>query len=257
MTFREALHFSYAGIKSDDMGLINVSTSNGLYEEPFVAEKSILETSVRGREKAYFQGLEYRPLQFSLSFAFEDTWDDVKIREIARWLGGQKYYQPLYFTTDINRIYYVLFVDGIEIIHNGLKQGYVNLTARCDSPYSYTPTYQKIFNLSNNPSGGTEIEILNYGDLECYPTLTILTKAAGSVSIKNLSDNGREMSFSNLESNETLTIDCEHEDIETDIPLTYRYSNMSGKFLRLVRGTNRLLVTGKVELKFVYQSPLL
>ncbi|MGM1044897.1 MAG: phage tail domain-containing protein [Bacillota bacterium] len=140
---RDSLFFSYAGKKSVDFGIINVNMSPGMQEEPLAATRSIEEVSVRGRDKPYFQGTKKEPLKFSVSFAFEDTWDTNKLREVTRWLTEHDYYQELYFTNDLGRnperIFYALFIDDPVLVHNGLQQGYVRLNVRCDSPYSYTP----------------------------------------------------------------------------------------------------------------------
>lgn len=134
---KEGLEFYYDGIKSTDMGLINVQIGSGLFEEPFVAEKTIREIKVRGNDKPYFQGVERSPLIFSLTFAFEDYYDHEKIRKVARWLD-QDYYKPFYTTDNPNRIFYCMLHSSSSLLHNGLKQGYVEIEMRCDSPYSYS-----------------------------------------------------------------------------------------------------------------------
>jgi phage-related protein len=138
----EGIHFSYAGIKSSDMGLINVKIDGGLFEEPFLPQRKIEEISIRGKDKPYFQEVRLEPLSFELSFAFEDTYDEKKIREVARWLC-QPYYQPFYTIDNPDRIFYCMVEGDSKLIHNGLKQGYITLTMRCDSPYSYSPKYTK------------------------------------------------------------------------------------------------------------------
>lgn len=145
MTIRDALYFSFAGKKSVDYGILNVTMSSGMYEESLAPSRSIQEVSIKGRDRPYFQGTKKDPLKFNVSFAFEDTWDTQKIREVTRWLTEQDYYQELYFTNDIGRdperIFYALFVDDPVLVHNGIREGYVNLTVRCDSPYSYSPMF--------------------------------------------------------------------------------------------------------------------
>jgi phage-related protein len=138
----EGVHFSYAGIKSSDMGLINVKIDGGMFEEPFLPTRQIEEVSVRGRDKPYFQEVRLEPLSFELSFAFEYGYDEKKIREVARWLC-QPYYQPFYTIDNPDRIFYCMVDGDSRLIHNGLKQGYITLTMRCDSPYSYSPKYTK------------------------------------------------------------------------------------------------------------------
>ncbi|ATF13698.1 phage tail protein [Brevibacillus brevis X23] len=148
---KEGLEFSYDGIKSSDMGLLNVQFSGGLFEEPFVADKEIHEIKVRGNDKPYFQGVERSPLVFSLQFAFEDKYDHEKIRQVARWLD-QDYYKPFFTTDNPDRIFYCILHSSSSLIHNGTKEGYVEIEMRCDSPYSYSPQYlSEWFEIRNTP----------------------------------------------------------------------------------------------------------
>jgi predicted phage tail component-like protein len=257
MTIRDALHFSYAGQTSSQHGLYQIHMNSGMLEEPFLASRTIREERIRGRDEPYFAGVDYAPLEFTMSFAFDDTWSESKIREVARWLN-QSSYQPLFFTTNVDRIFYCMPVESPVLIHNALSQGYVTLTMRCDSPYSYSPIYEEIHDFSNNSPSGSEIVIRNLGDTAMYPV--IYAKVSGSsFSLIQLSDGGDKLAFSNLANGETVTIDCQNETVETDIPLTYRYDQMSGdsRYLRFHYGHNRLKVIGNVTLKFRYQYKML
>lgn len=138
----EGIHFSYDGVKSSDMGLINVQIDGGMFEETFLFSKEINEVEVAGRDKPYFQSVTKAPLEFELTFAFEDGYDERKIREVARWLN-QDYYKPFYTTSNPNRIYYCMLEGDSTLIHTGIQQGYITLNMRCDSPFSYTPEYIK------------------------------------------------------------------------------------------------------------------
>ena len=143
MPILDSLYFSYAGEKSIEHGIIHVTLNSGMLEEPFAASRNILETSTRGRDKPYFQGTQKQPLQFDVSFAFEDRWEQSKIQKVVRWLTEQDQYQELFFANEqgnsIEKIYYALVVNEPRLVHNALQQGYVNLTFRCDSPYAYSP----------------------------------------------------------------------------------------------------------------------
>jgi phage-related protein len=254
MTIRDALSFHYAGETSDSYGLYNVNMNSGMLEEPFLAERTIREIKIRGKDEPYFSGIDYSPLQFALSFASKETWNNDKIRAVARWLH-QPYYKPLFFTTNIDRIFYCVPVEGPALIHNGLSQGYVNLTMRCDGPYTYSRVYEQIANLSGNTASGTEISIRNLGDVPISPVIEVKIVSGSSFSITNLSNAGIKMEFTGLAVNETLTIDCPNEEIISDLPLTYRYNQMSGdsRMMKLVYGNNRLLVKGNVLVKWIYQ----
>lgn len=140
----EGINFSYDGIKSVDMGLLNVKIDGGMFEETFLPTREIQEKTTTGRDKPYFQRVRLSPLEFELSFAFEHYYDERLIREVARWLQ-QDYYKPFYTTDNPSRIFYCMLNGDSNLIHNGLRQGYITLTMRCDSSYSYTPEYNKAF----------------------------------------------------------------------------------------------------------------
>jgi len=139
LTVKSCLYFKFDGINSTDYGILNVNVSTGMLEESFLSSREIKEIETRNNEKPYFQMLKRNPLILNLSFAFEDTWDTNKIRQVARWLNTD-YYKELYFP-ETEQIFYCILIDEPSIIHNGLKQGYLNLNFRCDSPYSYSPIY--------------------------------------------------------------------------------------------------------------------
>jgi phage-related protein len=134
----EGIHFSYDGVYSVDMGLLNCQISGGMFEETFLPTRNIKETKVSGRDKPYFQSIELEPLSFNLTFAFEYSYDERRIKEVAGWLM-QPFYKPFYTVDNPNRIFYCMIEGDSKLVHNGLKQGYITLTMRCDSPYSYTP----------------------------------------------------------------------------------------------------------------------
>lgn len=257
MTIRESVSFVYDGVTSESMGIYSVSLNGGLYEEPFLAERSIDEVEVGRRNKPYFKGVKKSPYTFTLSFYFKDTWDDTKIRNVARWLD-QSYYKPLYFVDNPNRIFYCMPVGDISLIHNGLKQGYLNLTMRCDSPYSYTPMFTTPkYTLTYN-TNGTSISLNNDGDTDIYPEIWIKKLTGnGDVKIVNMNYGGEDFILTGIIKDETVYIDNENKHIESYTVGVYRYNNFNGNYLKLLRGSNPITVYGDCEIQFRYQTRIL
>jgi phage-related protein len=250
---RESLYFSFANRKSTDFNIMNVSIQDGasLYEEQMIANNTINEIYVRGNPKPYFIDTKKDPNSFQLRFAFEDTANDELIDEIVRWLNVD-FYQPLYFSEDTSRVFYVMPVNGVSFIHNGLKQGYLNLTMRCDSPFSYgndilTSWYD--YSLGNTDL----IEITNQGHFNIYPEIWIQKVGNGNLFLNNLTNRNQEFKFSNLQDGEQLYVDCENQYIETSLANAHRYDDFNDNYLELVYGKNRLVVTGNAKLKFRYR----
>ncbi|MNX70414.1 Phage tail protein [compost metagenome] len=221
---------------------------SGLFDEAFAPTRSINETKVKGRYNPYFQGLEYEPITLKLTFAFEDSWDDKRIREVKRWLI-QDYYKPLWFNESPDEIYYCIMVDEARHLHNGLKQGYITITMRCDGPFTYSP-----INLSKNfkviDSQVTEIE--NLGDVICKPEIFIKKVGNGDISIINQTNGDKVFEFKNLLDGETVYVDCENEYIETNLMNTYRYNNFNNQYISMVVGRNTLTLQGSAEIQFRY-----
>lgn len=251
---REGINFYYRGIYSLDMGLVNVNINgSSLFEEPFIANRTIHEIKVKGRDKPYFQGVEYEPLSFTLSFYFVDNYNERRIREVARWLTPS-YYEPFYTDDNPERIFYCMPVEESTLIHNGLKEGYLTLTMRCDSPYSYSPVVTSpVYDFSNNTSTGTIFTFENLGDVPVKPEMWITKVGKGDLSIVNITDANREFKFVNLADGETVYVDNENEIIETDIFMTYRYDNFNDNYLRFVYGINKLVAYGKFKMILRYQ----
>lgn len=257
MAIMESVNFNYDGKYSSDFGIYNVTLDNGLFQESFLSKRNIVETKVRGNPKPYFHSIEYEPLTFKLTFAFQDTWNDDLIRNVARWLGGQTFYKPLWFAEHPDRIFYCILSDDSNLVHNGLQQGYVTLTMRCDSPYSYSPLFtDSEIDLSTNTASGTVIQFTNRGDIICKPEISIKVVTAGDIRIVN-NTTSKEFKFTGLQTNENIYVDNEREYISTDIPLTYRYTNFNNNYLEMTTGVNQLTVYGQCKIQLRYQFKLL
>ena len=182
------MHFEFAGETSEFYGLYNVNIGRGMGREPFVADAELIEEVIEGRDKPYFKDIKRRPLSFSVSFAFKETWDNDQIRAVARWLTSPKIYQPLRFyndpeNIDNSRIFFALFVESAEIVHNYLQQGYIILTVRCDAPWAYLPIEEyEEDDAGNSP----DFTLTNTGDMPIYPRVKITkTTNDGAVVITN------------------------------------------------------------------------
>ncbi len=258
MEIKSSLNFYYDGQDSQTFGISNVSISSGLYEEPFIALKEIRKQEIRGRTKPYHSGVKRSPIILNLSFAFNETWNNQKMRDVKNWLD-QDFYRPLTVfsdpddSTDFNRVYYCMLTSDSQLIHNGLMQGYVDgLTFECNDSYYYSEPQLVSRNLFNNPSTGTELIITNTGDTSCYPLITI-TKSieTGTVSIFNKSNANKELQITGLSNGEITTINCENQIIQSvyNNQNIYRYDSHNGYFLSLVKGINRLLIKGKCAIE--------
>lgn len=251
---RESEHFHFAGRKSTDFGIRNVSVAEGLYVEPVVAAKTINEVYIPGRDDPYFIDVSEEPKTIQLRFAFLERWNDKLIDEVVRWLNVNTY-QPLYFEGDIDKVYYVIPVDGIHKIHNGLKEGYLNLTMRCNSGRMYSHEIMTPEHDTNKLSHAQEtdlpiIKIGNRGHFSTFPRIWIEKIGNGDITIYNKTNGNEKFEFKNIDMGEKLFIDCKNEIIKTDKERTYRYDDFNDNYLELIYGENVLSITKNVKIRF-------
>lgn len=255
ITYRDDLYFVFDGITSKEMGLLNVNLNSGMLEEQLMSEQTITEEKIRHNDTPYFIGTERNPFAIEFSFAFEDRFDEEKIRAITNWLGNQPYYKELYFSDNIDKRYYVIYNDSPKLIHNALKQGYITISMRSISPYTYSPTVTDgQYDLSLNTQDGTDISIENLGNKETYPVIEIEKIGNGEIEIINYSDSeNSNFKITDLVDKEKVIIDCQKEDIRSDIPLTYHFNHIVGSFTYFVQGVNFLKIKGNCKITFKYR----
>lgn len=246
---RNSLYFEFDGIPSYDYGIMNVNINSGLMEESFMATQTIVEYKVPYNDTPYYVRTDKDPLSFSVSFYFEDNWDRRKLMEVARWLNVD-YYRQLKFSDEPDRVYYAKPINDINIIHNGLEQGYLTLTMRCDSPYAYSPEFTSdIYEIPYNDTNIIEIE--NHGFEDIYPNIYIKKIGNGNLTIKNKYYTNTVMEFVSLMDEEVININCEKEIVESNI--TNRYDDFNDQYVQLGYGLNEIEVTGSCEISFTYQ----
>ncbi|MFC3749257.1 phage tail domain-containing protein [Paenibacillus sp. GCM10012306] len=254
MPIRDSLYFIYDGIESLDMGIVNVNMETGMLEENFLPEQTINETTIRGNDTPYFIEQKKTPFKVNLTFAFVDNFDEGKLEEVYRWLGKQTYYKPMVLSNDWNKVYYLLYTGEPRLLHNSLKEGYVTIEMRSISPYTYSPVYQpEWLDCSSNNANGMEFVVENKGGLICKPQIKIQKIGDGEISIVNESNRGKTFRVVNLVNNETIDIDCEKEDIVSDISLNYHFDDTYGAFPSFVTGYNYLRIYGKCKIQWRYQ----
>lgn len=248
-TIKDKLYFNFAGESSRDYNLISIVLDKGMYEETFVASRDINEAKIKGG-KPILNSVESSPLDFDLTIAFENTFTDNDIDRVIRWLFVD-YYRPLYFEGKEDKVYMCMPVDDAKIVHNGLNEGYITLTMRCDSSNVYSPLTVTPLEIVSDSS---IITINNDGHFDVYPEISIKKNGAGTIVIENLDDGGSIFEVRDLTDQEDIYLNCEKEIIKTDIVGVYRYDKIIGEFPRLVFGTNRMKITGDCTIQFRYKN---
>lgn len=253
----ESIDFHYDGISSKMMGLMNVTMDSGLFEEIFLPSRSIEKEKPKGSIKSYHQNIEYSDIKIPLTFLMPDRYTMEQEREIKQWLF-QPYYKEFYFDLYPDKIFYLMYNGDISIHHNGLGQGYITLEMESNSGFAYSPVYNPYKITVDNLVDGYKYYFDNQGDFPLLPELWITNKGVnGHDSVKIINNvNGEVFEFTGLTSSsiETIYINNEKEEIESSLPLTYRYDNFNGNWLKLApNGTTTLTIIGKCDIEFRFQ----
>jgi phage-related protein len=249
LTFKSEISFTFASTPTTDFSLYNVNISSGMQEEFLTHSRNVLETKIRGNSMPYFQDIEREPLEFTIYCAFEDEKDEDEIEEIINWLCNYSYYQPLYFGSQTDRIYYAMVCNDPKYIHNCLDQGYLEITFRCHDAYAYSAeNTSDTYTTSATPTA----TLTNDGYLNVYPTIYITMVGAGDITVTNLSAD-ITFSLTGLDDGEQIILYCEDEIITTSKSSTYRYSVFSGTYFYLIPGGNTINFTGNCTIYFKWQ----
>lgn len=256
---RESEHFHFAGVKSTEFNIRNVTIEEGLFNEPVIAAKEIEEIQIPGRSEPYFFGVKEEPRTLQLRFFFMDGWDDRKISRVIRWLNVDTY-QPLYFSADVDKVFYVIPVDGVDKLHNGLKEGYLDLNMRCNSSKTYsheimTPTYNMEDMAYEQDNDMPFLHIGNKGHFSIYPQIWIekINDYHDDIIIYNRTNRNEEFRFKNIDEGEKLFIHGDKQLIYTDKEDTYRYDDFNDNYLKLLFGENVLEITNNIKIRFSFR----
>lgn len=252
MTISDKMSFLYDEKHSDAMGIIKVSSNSGLFSEPFAYDRDIIEESVPYRDTPYFYGIQRKPIEFDMRLFFEKGWTDETFNKVKRWLE-QVEYKELIFDGSKDKIYYCIPTGQINLTHNGAQEGYIDVKMRCDSPFIYSPVYRTIPIDTTLTDGEGSITVTNRGSHNIKPVVTITKKGGGDILLRNMSQRGLDFEIKNLVDEETITVDCEYEEINTSIPFFSRYDSFNDGYLDLGYGDNYILIEGDCIITFEYR----
>lgn len=219
-----AKSFSYNGIDLSSFDGVRIGTENSdMYPVTVLGSRVLREEKIPGRPAPYFYGVDDSPLTINVTLALSQAKKVSELRPLFRWLYNNDGYKELIFDTDLNKIYYAIFIGQPEFIYIDQSSavdvtaqdrkliGYINLTARCNGPTAFSTAIEiaKI-----NPLYSTPFSLVNNGDNIVFPSLKIQVASTDItapdtfliVKIENLSNN-TAIEFLRVYPNEEITVD--------------------------------------------------
>lgn len=256
----ESMNFTYDGISSEDFGVVMVNSGSGLFKEPFLANRTIIEKSTANRDVPIFTGVGEKPLSFPLTIFIEEWEKRDNLRAIARWLN-QKEYKPFWFESNPDRVMDVLIEGTPQLVHNGIKEGYITLNVRCKTHYykSQPKIYERTIN-------GTYTDwINNDGDETIAPYIEIKKIGNGGTVQIQTSVEGRQVNnliIKDMLDGEIAYINCVDEQIRSSYADTERYlfDLFNDDYLRFEIGniydaesSTEIVFKGNFSIKMAYE----
>jgi hypothetical protein len=233
----------YDGIPSSlyDLRIMDFET-NGDIDSPAGAEMEIFEKYIYRKNKSFYFGrTQNTPLEFDLTLASKNPIDATTRSAIQKlFLGRSTYKDFQVFQDDMMLIKFEVLFTGATNKYIGNVQRGIILHGRCNSPYGMT--YPRTFTRSFSGNGLVNYDFSIYNDSDnddyLYPEIEFTLNTVGnSFQIINYTDDNRTFLFSDLQPEETVTIDNYRQTVVSDTGLL-RLSSFNKKWLRLLPGNN-------------------
>lgn len=145
-------HIIYDGLSSRMFGITNVQPSNGLAEEVFLANTTLVTDQSRYSDKVYLLGVQREPLEFSMRLFFDPhTFDERKFQEIKSWFR-QDTYKPFRYDAaqerDLDVWVYAIVTGQSKAFHNAIDDGYIDFTFKTNAPHRFSQVMEDEFDFT-------------------------------------------------------------------------------------------------------------
>lgn len=250
--------FTFNGISSDTYNCF-IGTLGSSGDESFGVGGIELIEEDTGNEIRDFYKVQRTPLTFSLTIMSEDEWTLEKRKTIASWLL-QDSYKPLISDDEPTVIYDCICIDSPQKILIGNTMHGIDLTFRCNSPYGHLEEVVSEYTVTSTPLSITiDTTLSNYDQYITEVEIEFtLTGSNTDISIKNVSDSNKTLTFEDLTALETVYINNgKRKEILSSLDLE-RSSNSNLLWFRLVPNTvNEITITGECNIEFRYKLPVI
>lgn len=148
-------------------------------------------------------------------------------------------------------------IDSVVFDGNGIKM--------IKTKFQYRITMDMSQNVYGNISSFNSLSIMltgaykidNTGDINCLPEIWLKKTVGSGEMVLTNETTGKTFTLVNINKDETVYVDNENRDIDTDLPLKYRYGNHNKEWFELQDGENIITGTGNYELKVRHEFKVL
>ena len=255
--------FIFNGISCENYDLMVYDVGGGGEDDSqFASVGTINEEVIASKWRPYFYGITYEnKLQHEITFGINTDRIETgryltrpEIDEIATWLTGHNKYLVFEIEQDdMTWVRYKCIVTQLSVVNYNRIPYTFKATFTCDSPYAYEYPRDYTYAIS----GSRAVTLFNESCLHgyYYPVVEIINPG-DSVSIENVTDNNRIFSLTGIPGSVSkITVNNENRVITNDQCLNL-YRGCNFKFFRLVKGSNKLRITGDCTVKIICEFPV-
>ena len=230
----------------------------------FTSAGSVIEDGTARGYKSFYYGTRLdKPLEFELTFgANEDAlnrnipFDRFDLETIASWLTGRNGYKWLEIgQKDLESVRFRCIITDLKYLSGRHEPWAFTCKVSCDSPFAYT--YPETF--SYRVYGSLNFWFFNRSTYNgyYYPKLNVSFVGGTSINITNFSDGERVFSITGIQGGTELILNVDNENgvITNNLGINI-YEHFNFNFFRLVRGDNRLEITGNALVGISCEFPV-
>lgn len=257
--------FTYDDVSSDEFGLI-LYEIGGISDEgmSLATATSVIEDTLNNKWKPYFYGLEFnKKLSFTMTFGISQErifnqkgLDRDEIKMVSDWLTCHTKYKYLDIEhPDMNSFRYKCIITDLSVVEYGSILYAFRASVECDSPFAYERLQKEHMTVN-----GTLIKYIDASSsvpIRYYPVIKVNLKNGGNLSIKSLTDNGREFVMESIPAGTgEITIDGANGVVvcENDLNL-YKYIKKFN-FVGMIHGANEFEIKCTGDVTFEIELPV-
>ena len=253
--------FRFDNISSKDMDAVIVNMDSS-QESNFGIIQSVIEDKISGRDIPYFYGIDRQTYTIPITITKTDgngqlmRLDYESRKKLVHWLVKDTYKE---FKSDDypDQVFFIIFTEGKSYQFCN-DEGYLTLTARLNSPYSYQEKVTTTKNYSTSVSNIIYMNNLSNVIDKYKPELEFtLIGDATNITITNLTTN-KSLIFTGLSKGETIYVNNQTGKIISSLGTT-RLDKCNRNWLSLDYGENKMLIVtnlGGCKIKFITQFPM-
>lgn len=251
-----ASQFIFNGINSSEYKLELLTDEGNLQDSKGITVTPTLIKTTYG-DKYRCQGYELDgSIQFSIKMGTRERMSAKEQSDIQHWLFncGGDFKRLEFIQDDLDGLHFMAKATEFKVIQVGNMPYLCEVTFTCDSYYAYEEEATETYNLSGT-TNTIKFDNKSQQNSLMFPLIEFKTRSGGNVSISNITDGDRSLSFDELIANETIKVDCYDGMIESSTDLNRLSNCKSKKLTRLYYGVNDLKITGDITyLKITYKN---